>query len=441
MFIGAGAFVGLLFFVFTSESNRQQALQPLTKLDSKFSSQISKSFISSYNLVTAHCPYSDEIFPKTLKCLNTSNISASMIESLESLYLLNQKSELEKMKLFIRNSFNCHELGWVNRHEFWSRVIGSFIGTFIISKDKFFLDEAVKCSSVLIEDGLFNEPFELVNFKQKKGKGNNWHSGVSLSSIAAGLPELLSLYHLTKQTKFLEAADSIISMIPKNNVEHIAIYNISHRNNNFETSSVDGFVVGYYHTLAIAYQLKDYEEILKILQQISSSSRLDPKSSISTLLPLLEVSFILSDLDEQISFSVESVLKKYAQKIFSSPKYPAFRPHEDSPKGGFSFDSLPLRVLMKESLHLNNMNNFTSYSNAILAALTTTQLGKGFSAMRMSKKEVFAKSYIQPSSIFGSWFSLGALIASGNSKLIRNAVFNDRGHILASKDLFNYTRD
>ena len=418
----------------------QKGLTPLIKLETKFSTFIQKSLSSSFNLVYQKCLYSDGISPKNFKCYNFSGFSSSIIESLESLYLLNMKVEFEKVKNFLINSFDCSKLQWVNRHEFWSRIIGSFIGTYIISKDNFFLKEAEKCVNILLEPNLMETIYEFINLNLKIGKNKQFKNGISLSEISSGLPELISLYILTKNEKYLISIEEILQLIPKFNYLNSAIYNLTTQSSNLEMSILDGFGLNFYYNLALSYYLKDLPEIQTILQSLPHISRLNSNSDPSNFYSILEISEIMNLLENPLSIPMEFKIKDYLNSQYNNSRLPMVRQSEDSPKSGFNFESLPIRYLIKESLINNNNKLFNHYQSLIVSILTSTQLGKGFCSMRMTRKGLYQKSNYQSSNLFGQWFTLSSFIASGHQKLLLNSLFNDRGHLIASNSLFNFTR-
>jgi hypothetical protein len=75
--------------------------------------------LSSY---LANCPGADELRPLTQRCLSTFGFQATLIESIESLIVLDEIELLQTALDSIGYSF-CGRLSTVHRKELWERVV------------------------------------------------------------------------------------------------------------------------------------------------------------------------------------------------------------------------------------------------------------------------------------------------------------------------------
>jgi hypothetical protein len=106
------------------------------------------------------------------------------------------------------------DFGWVNRHKFWSCVIGSLIGTYLVSGEPLFLEKAMEFVAPLLR--FVAIPFPVfVDMREPESDVGFIREGTLLSDAAAGLPELAALIRLTNDSDLLEVFDSMVDNLPR----------------------------------------------------------------------------------------------------------------------------------------------------------------------------------------------------------------------------------
>ena len=399
------------------------SLQPVSKLSSYVH--------SAFNSYFKRCKQYDEFIPKRKACRNTGGFHASLLESIESLYLLNLKEDYETALKFITNNFNCSKLQWVNRHEFWSRGVGSLIGAYTVTGDKIFLKHAEECAGLMLsvdeQDSQNSYPF--VNLQTQEFKKRSWQEGNAVSDITAGLPELAALYIITKKEIYNDAVEAIYARIP---IQESKLAQFYTEGGSVSSSSdvIDGYITSFIFNTVTGVLLKDNSEVLPFIQEVIANlpSQLGKEPVLSY--PLFDVSHYLEICDVASVISTEDDLFEHLQKEFSRPFFPNFAFDEKLNTYGFNFEGAGLRAIARETS--NDVKGITSLLKIVNEALSRTKVGSGFSGIRKTShhKGHTSVNNLQSSNLFGQWVSVGALAASGNLRFLNSSVINERGHIL-----------
>ena len=158
------------------------------------------------------CARSDELRTEGGECLDTFGFQSTLIESVETLKLLGMEELAAKAINKIKSSFRCRELGWVNKHELWSRCIAALIGSYLVTAEPFFLNEAEVCVDRAIRAG---SEIAFLNMKTGKVKPRMWIGSANAGDAAAGLPELVALYKITGNRKYYSEYRRMIAGLPR----------------------------------------------------------------------------------------------------------------------------------------------------------------------------------------------------------------------------------
>ena len=398
---------------------------------------------NAFNEYYDNCAGYDEYRPNDKTCVNSFGFSSSMFEALDSLYMLNLKSEFQKAKNFIFNNFSCKSLQWINRKEFWSRCIGSLISSYILTKDKRFLSKANECSQDILFDYNY-APF--INIKEKNSRYHNWISGISPVDIVAGLPELFSLSKLTKTDGVSLAYLEILNHLPHPDHDNWKLFNFYQYidqqlipTNNF--SKVDGSLISFYQILAIAHSIrpmKSTEILLETIKtlKVSSAEIMEILNFNEVISTISKVGIYVSEVNETQSFPlvIDNILKlyDYPYNIFTS-----FSSKSTIP---FNFDASVLRSIIMDEQSLEESRN--KILNLTLHSLEKCKFGNGYSGLMKTNSEKIIATNIQHSNFFGQWIGLSSFLLTKQYKVLPDIIFNNRGHILFSKLIFpNQTDD
>lgn len=407
-------------------------LKPITfEINSKDSltSEFRKIVSSSFNEYFQYCSNFDEYRPNENECISQFGFSATLFDSLDVLFILGLTNEFQKVKNFIKNI----KFQWINRREFWSRCIGSLLSTYIITQDTFFLSKATEFSKELLKSSQ-TAPF--VNFENKKIRNNEWIKGTSLTDIISGLPELFSLSKLTNDESFSISYLTILNNIPTfSNNSVFNFYDLELKQPIVELSSIDGNVIDFYHQQSIAFSIKPIKSLKKNLENVLNQIELNKDelcfysrySSLYDTLSIIEKNGIKIDN----KFSKNSFLdfvenpKSFFESNCSSIFFIPFR-----------FDASFLRALLRDFDDCENkVLNFINFS------LNECKLKNGFSGLLKINSNEIVHTNIQHSNFFGQWMSIASYLLTNQKKIVKDAVFNERGHLLYSPLIFPNDED
>lgn len=406
--------------------------KPIWKLNSQmnlslnFPKMIYNTVEKSVRAYMENCLGEDEYRPQTKQCLNSFGFSATLVESLETLLWTNNRELYKRVALYLKENFDCENLTWVNRHELWSRAVGSFIGTYIMTGDDFFLTQATKCAIIAS-----NYTVPIMNIKEGKIKKRSWMDEPVLVDYTIGLPELISLSKLTNNTEIRTILDNVLDGLPEVTRVTSDDGNYTMTANNITVKRLDGLSVSFFNNLAIAYTLDENEKIEHILDNVAITAWTGP--NVSILYPIVNALDLLKE--KNLHFHVESGKKlvQYAINEHLAPRYNAFAQGDSRTLLGFKFDATVLNVMLRRCAKLDMSCQYIH--NVITYSLAQCEQGNGYSGLRHSNAERIVFDNVQHSAFTGSWLKIAAILAAGMQSFARDAVFNERGHLLWSKSL------
>ena len=389
---------------------------------------------TAFNTYFKTCKKFDEILPRQKTCKKTYGFHASLLESIETLYLLNLKEEYQKALNFVTNDFNCSKLQWVNRHEFWSRGVGSLIGSYTVTGNKIFLKHAEECVDLMlsVDETDTSEAYSFVNLQTQEGKKRSWQVGNAISDITAGLPELAALYRITKNSKYEDAIENIYTKIPITDSRIGQFYDKEGKKLlSFDFN--DGYTTSFFFNAVLGVILKENIETLTFISEAISNIPTDIKSYPNLNYPLLDVAHYFEIGEIPSVIPTEDDLYDFVKTNYSRPVYSAFSLDKDLYKLGFNFEGAAIRALARDAE--DNQKGKETIIKTVNEAFVRTRLGSGFSGMRKSSsvQQTTSLNHVMSSNIFGQWASVGALAASGNLRFINTSVINERGHFLLLK--------
>ena len=175
---------------------------------------LSQSVQSSLNLYYSKCCGQDFVKPISEACSNPFGVSSTILESLELINLLNLKHIIQLSNQYLKNH-HCDKIEIVDRHQFWTRYIGSLIGTFYLTNNFFYLKQATECALKMIKvQNNLSYPYSYVNISSSQGFNRAWQIYTPISQSISGLPELIALYKLTKNPIFEKEIERLYNSIP-----------------------------------------------------------------------------------------------------------------------------------------------------------------------------------------------------------------------------------
>lgn len=366
-------------------------LLPSDSLEKNLKSALSYSFNNYY----VSCKDFDEIKPISGECTNINGFSATIIESLESLYLLGLKKEYKNAVKYLLN--NDKPIGKVNRRDFFTKYIGSLIGASLLTGDESLLSLANKYALKIIKIDSTNKlPKAFINFHSMKSSEHVWENGTSIADIVAGIPEMLALYKLTKEKKYVHHVESILKVIKD---KSYIFYNSSSGQNQSDVHIQSNLFDDYSSILSLGYSIHPMGILSEVLKN-----------------PI--------DLTKK-----NKGLRKY-DEIKPKDNQRPYQFDKNITQNAFNFKSAFLRKLFNDSKE--NDQEMESLINESLFVLNA-QYGY-HSIISSSSGRVFNEDR-QPSSFISEWISLGGhLVRNYSLESRKKLIFNERGHLLSKPE-------
>lgn len=413
--------------------NIEEEIETDNNTDISVSNRMKKMVNFGFYSFIKNCPEADEIRPSTSQCIQNFGFQSTIFESLESLFLLNLSKSYKMANEMVLNHFkkDNHDKFLV-RSELFNRVAASLIGAYLLSKDKSLLNMTEQLiDSIMFIDSKSFFPYPIINFNLKKGFDRSWENGTSIIDIVSGLPEILSLYEITKKIKYLNYAKDLLGKIKKSNnqlnkndkFQLFVFYdskNGVNATNDLITSQNSVFFKEMYESLLKSYYLVDLPELNEIL----------PESIISGQI-INEIYFDSFHFTHYFNHS--GLRYKFNYDV------------QDMYKGKFEFDALLIRNKIR-NIAYSYINNQTDENNLNFKDRIEEFVDKildntdekckspfGYSGLSYSNSKKQRKNNIQHSSFFGNWINSLSQALNNNISFWEHALFNTRGHLLYVK--------
>ena len=374
-----------------------------------FGKQLVAALALAFDEYFQRCPNDDELRPLSGGCVSSYGFSSSLLESVEVLFLLGMKDRYRAAREKIKWKLDCSKLGWVNRREFFSRAIGSLIGSYLVTGDRMFLQKACDCVDTVLSIPNSFAPF--VNLVQRKVRVRKWQEGSSILDIISGLPELLRLHLLTKNTSYSAAYLHILSSLPQFGNETLlpSFYDVKKKISFPQV--VDAITVGFVYNLYISNKIKPMKKLQDLLASSISKIGLTDLRNSSILCCLVDV------LGHDACHFGRQTLEPYFGQQSRTDIVETELQYE-----GFTFSTATFRHLSSQEELIQEL---------IVTSLVECRSVHGFTGKRRNNINV-SSSDIQHSSFFGEWMNLAAWLATKGADSYQRSVFNERGHLLYS---------
>jgi len=164
-----------------------------------------------------HCFGGDELLPLSGGCSNNWNLGLTLIDSLDTLYLMGLKSEFNRGRDWVANrtTLNFDNVGDVSLFETTIRVLGGLLGAHALSGDSVFLERAHELGDRLLpalNDGDEAPPDAGVNVHERRGR--KMRDPELAEPTTLGM-EFRKLSELTGTAKFAHAVELVSQNIRK----------------------------------------------------------------------------------------------------------------------------------------------------------------------------------------------------------------------------------
>ncbi|EDO30560.1 predicted protein, partial [Nematostella vectensis] len=164
----------------------------------------------------------DELKPISKSFSEWFNIGLTIIDSLDTMLLLNLKDEFREARDWVANSLSFDKNVDVNLFEVTIRVLGGLLSAYHLSNDDIFLNKAVELGDRLLP--CFNSqsgiPFSDVNLMTRQVHPPRWGPDSSVSEVSTIQLEFRDLSYVTGNDKYKQAVDKVmrhLHSLPKKN--------------------------------------------------------------------------------------------------------------------------------------------------------------------------------------------------------------------------------
>ena len=192
----------------------------------------------------------DFLAPQSHTGKNIYGLSLTIVDSLDTLLLMNMTEEFEEARDFLNTSFKMETT--VSFFETTIRCLGSFITTYEQTGDKMFLDLAQKLADKLMPafDTYYGFPRTMVNLKTGECYDHLWSNGLTLLADVGSIQlEFLALSIHTHNMTYWEKAKNVLYTITSYYDLPPVRLNYDNLLNNVKSYSLDAFGDSYYEYL------------------------------------------------------------------------------------------------------------------------------------------------------------------------------------------------
>ena len=383
----------------------------------------------AFNNYYNNCLNYDEVLLSSKNCTQRFGFSSSLFESIEALYLFNLKKEYKEARQFVEK-FTCVSLGYVKRYEFWDRFIPSLIGSYVLTKDKLYLEKANKCARTAINIDINTEDIpHIYDFDREVGIRYEFPAGHTPSEQTVDIPTLLSLYKYTKEKEFLTRAEDILMLLESSGDDPRFI---SKRmvGNEVENDADGASISALYHMVTALNLLSNHDAYNELVLSMFFDYLKEDVNDIVMLSPILEICAYADKIHFIYQYSPAN-LYNTVENIYLHQFSPYITVYH-GPRMGFHFESSGLRALLRSAVKTKNVKDVKLITNSLLKALNQTRLNDGYTSFIYTNTKRRDVTNIQDSSLFGEWLNLAAFIYSDKYKRIDKYIFNERGHIISN---------
>ena len=205
-----------LFFCFALIAKFSPILSSAFCSDESMRKQIRECVLNAWNNYSQYAWGHDFLEPLTLSGNDDDGIAFTIIDSLDTLYLMNLTEELKEARQWIVNSFPLKST--VSFFETMIRGVGGLISAYEFTQDRAFLEAARKLADRLIVafDTPTGLPRSKVNLETGECSDHEWAIGATLlSDVGSCQLELLALTKHTGDPKYADLALRVLETVDK----------------------------------------------------------------------------------------------------------------------------------------------------------------------------------------------------------------------------------
>uniref|UniRef100_A0A7S0H8D7 alpha-1,2-Mannosidase n=1 Tax=Amorphochlora amoebiformis TaxID=1561963 RepID=A0A7S0H8D7_9EUKA len=180
--------------------------------------QIKAEFKWAWDAYTKYAWGHDDVKPLSKSFEDNYGMALTMVDSLDTLYIMGFKEEFEKCVKWIGENLEFKEQKDINLFETTIRVLGGLLGAYTLSNEKILLDKATELGDAMLFAFETNTgiPYGTLDLKNKKGHNPEWTQGYStVAEVGSIQMEFRLLSRLTGNPVYKEKTDRALNWLKK----------------------------------------------------------------------------------------------------------------------------------------------------------------------------------------------------------------------------------
>lgn len=181
---------------------------------------IVKAFLHAWKGYKDHAWGQDHLKPITKTFQNWFGLGLTIVDSLDTLYIMDLKEEFKEASEWVRNKLDFNVNKDVNLFETTIRVMGGLLSAYHLSQDALFLDKAIDLANRLMPGfrSASGIPYSDVNLQTGHAHAPSWGQDSTVSEVSTVQLEFRDISHSTADPKYEEAAFKVshhLHLLPK----------------------------------------------------------------------------------------------------------------------------------------------------------------------------------------------------------------------------------
>lgn len=177
--------------------------------------KVVEAFKHAWKGYKAHSWGQDELKPLSKTSSSWFNLGLTIIDSLDTIYLMNLKDIFAEAREWVANSLSLDSDRYNNLFEITIRIMGGLLSAYHLSGDEMFLVKAYDLGNRTLP--AFNThssiPLSDVNLMRRSAKSPTWTTESSVSEVATLQIEFNDLTYLTGDKRFKEAVQKVSKVL------------------------------------------------------------------------------------------------------------------------------------------------------------------------------------------------------------------------------------
>lgn len=435
-----------------NNSNFHNFETAFTNEDDKITNDIRSLIHNSFLSYRSKCSTSDYFQPISGGCLNSSGLSLTTIESLETLYISGLSEDFKTSADYVLNDFTCSSSKFQNFHEMGTKVLGGLIGIYSFTKDHRFIEKAVECAGIMKHAFKSSIPYPLLDGIKQQEKKYSFIEGNLLSESSGFILEFTALSKITGDASYENYVQNylkcILSIIKNSNSlpttisvdkcqisKKVNIFSAFSKNNkkqdekNFKYNEINEFTISF---IANVIRLHLYSpsnatiEIIDFISDILSNNNYKKTYTYLFDSSFCQLNYLMKEIPKLKSTQFYKNLNEICQSI-SKNDFPVLKsdisdfPNIKVKNDGFYFDFVPLID--------SNITEKSSNQLKYLSLLNITQCKSAQCALISQDPIVYDD--LMPTELLSKWLKFLYL---SNSSVFdfskKNWIINEAGHLI-----------